>query len=261
MADSLGGNSGAAAGAATGSAGNWEGDGEVGCRICCGTENDIAMFKPCKCRGTVGFVHSKCLKSWISSKQPEPKKGERPEAGDPVLKCPQCTAIYSDSVLDMMYGPVPGSDAAAAQRGEEQGAGNFVLAFGKHRGLKIKDCPDKYLRWLSGTIAKEWYESAVVRNGTCSCSNDSGHESDCVFRFIEGTTTFTDYIETIMSVSRHSLGTTMLYHRSWGECAVLHPEAVENARVFVEERNPAQTQRNYHNRHGRHAKRGRWSRR
>ena len=44
------------------------------CRIC--YENEIPMNKivaPCKCKGSIKFIHVKCLKKWIRTRQCEHK--------------------------------------------------------------------------------------------------------------------------------------------------------------------------------------------
>ena len=40
------------------------------CRICYSEEDDIEnpLFRPCKCSGSMGYIHFKCLKKWIRSK-------------------------------------------------------------------------------------------------------------------------------------------------------------------------------------------------
>lgn len=41
------------------------------CRFCWGNEStdDNPCIVPCKCSGSVGFIHYNCLKSWLQTKQ------------------------------------------------------------------------------------------------------------------------------------------------------------------------------------------------
>ncbi len=40
--------------------------GEIVCRICrLEAEPDNALFHPCKCSGTIKFVHQDCLNQWL----------------------------------------------------------------------------------------------------------------------------------------------------------------------------------------------------
>ena len=44
------------------------------CRICWGSEEDDGkdynpLISPCKCTGTMGSIHLKCLKKWLESKR------------------------------------------------------------------------------------------------------------------------------------------------------------------------------------------------
>ena len=41
------------------------------CRICLCEDTDKAnpLFSPCKCAGTMGFIHLSCLKEWLNSKK------------------------------------------------------------------------------------------------------------------------------------------------------------------------------------------------
>ncbi|CAI2379799.1 unnamed protein product [Moneuplotes crassus] len=50
--------------------------GEMLCRICLSedSDNDNPMISPCKCSGTMKYIHLDCLKEWLSSKRSE-KKG------------------------------------------------------------------------------------------------------------------------------------------------------------------------------------------
>src|SRR5689334_19299431 len=41
----------------------------VTCRICQEDDDEKYMIKPCKCSGSIAFVHFNCLKSWIVSSQ------------------------------------------------------------------------------------------------------------------------------------------------------------------------------------------------
>ena len=41
------------------------------CRICLSEEYGEAnpLFSPCKCKGTMKFIHIKCLQEWLNSKK------------------------------------------------------------------------------------------------------------------------------------------------------------------------------------------------
>jgi E3 ubiquitin-protein ligase DOA10 len=43
---------------------------EISCRFCMGEENSIEnpMITPCKCSGTMKFIHIECLRGWTRSK-------------------------------------------------------------------------------------------------------------------------------------------------------------------------------------------------
>jgi len=44
-----------------------EDEGEVCCRICrCGEEDGRPLFHPCKCTGSIKYVHEECLMEWLS---------------------------------------------------------------------------------------------------------------------------------------------------------------------------------------------------
>lgn len=41
------------------------------CRICLGDENDVSdpLINPCKCAGSMGWIHLECLREWLNSKR------------------------------------------------------------------------------------------------------------------------------------------------------------------------------------------------
>ena len=41
------------------------------CRICLGEENEDEneLISPCKCSGTMKYIHLKCLQEWINGKK------------------------------------------------------------------------------------------------------------------------------------------------------------------------------------------------
>lgn len=41
------------------------------CRICFGSESEApnTLIKPCKCSGSMAFIHVQCLKSWVDCKE------------------------------------------------------------------------------------------------------------------------------------------------------------------------------------------------
>ena len=44
---------------------------QITCRICLDgeTEEDDELITPCKCAGTMKYIHFKCLKEWLDSKK------------------------------------------------------------------------------------------------------------------------------------------------------------------------------------------------
>ena len=38
---------------------------EVVCRICRSEDDGRPLFYPCKCRGSIKYVHAECLESWL----------------------------------------------------------------------------------------------------------------------------------------------------------------------------------------------------
>ena len=41
------------------------------CRICLGEDNEVdnPLFAPCKCSGSMRFIHHLCLKQWFAGKR------------------------------------------------------------------------------------------------------------------------------------------------------------------------------------------------
>lgn len=70
---------------------------EVMCRICLGNASDTnndqnelgKFFSPCKCAGSIKYVHQECLKRWIRTSN-NPKH---------LTSCPQCRADYKVKTL------------------------------------------------------------------------------------------------------------------------------------------------------------------
>ena len=58
------------------------------CRICYGGSEDGHLFKPCRCSGSVKYVHVECLEKWRES---GPAKAK--------FECPQCHYRYNLSRL------------------------------------------------------------------------------------------------------------------------------------------------------------------
>lgn len=50
--------------------GSQQSKGESVCRICLSedSEQDNPMISPCKCSGTMKFIHLECLKEWLNCK-------------------------------------------------------------------------------------------------------------------------------------------------------------------------------------------------
>ena len=60
------------------------------CRICIESESESIMISPCRCMGSVKFVHESCLKSWIIS-----------QGGNLFQK--KCELCHSEFQMDLKY--------------------------------------------------------------------------------------------------------------------------------------------------------------
>jgi hypothetical protein len=58
------------------------------CRICYGGEEEGRLIKPCRCSGTMMFVHMKCLDTWRATGPKEARS------------CPQCKYQYKLGLLE-----------------------------------------------------------------------------------------------------------------------------------------------------------------
>lgn len=80
-------------------------DGVPICRICLGEENTDAnpLIHPCKCAGTMKFIHIECLREWINSKKAF-KEGEYVTTYLwKVLSCELCKIKFPDKVITGTY--------------------------------------------------------------------------------------------------------------------------------------------------------------
>lgn len=65
-------------------------DGNLHCRICLDDKEVEDFISPCKCSGTLKYVHRRCFLRWVA----ERSRGRRFEAQ---FKCEICNTIYLDS--------------------------------------------------------------------------------------------------------------------------------------------------------------------
>lgn len=82
-------------------------DDEVSCRICLCDENtelNPIISLPCKCSGSVKFIHANCLQEWLKSKVVQ-KKSEA-----------SMVYIWKDFVCDVCKTPYPGISSPHANR-------------------------------------------------------------------------------------------------------------------------------------------------
>lgn len=71
------------------------------CRICfMNTDShDNPLFAPCKCTGTVKFIHFRCLKSWLNLKLDEQQTSRLRFYYWKTFDCEICKAIYPCKLL------------------------------------------------------------------------------------------------------------------------------------------------------------------
>jgi hypothetical protein len=70
------------------------GDGapKLQCWICLAEDEPEDLIQPCGCRGSIGYVHEECLKTWLGSRVSRIGSSD-PSAFSP--KCPNCQQTYS----------------------------------------------------------------------------------------------------------------------------------------------------------------------
>ncbi len=73
---------------------------EIICRICLGEEEPgNPIISPCKCTGSVKYIHLECIREWLEGKK---HKKETPLVNSYIwrgLECEICKAYYDDSVV------------------------------------------------------------------------------------------------------------------------------------------------------------------
>lgn len=73
---------------------------EVQCRVCLGKENTKdrpLISSPCKCIGSIQYIHSKCLQEWLKSKVTETHSTCAVSYTYPEFECDVCKSKYPDS--------------------------------------------------------------------------------------------------------------------------------------------------------------------
>jgi E3 ubiquitin-protein ligase DOA10 len=70
------------------------------CRICLQEENETLnpLFSPCKCSGTMKYIHVNCLKEWLNSKK---VSKETPFARTyfwKTLDCELCQTVFPNTI-------------------------------------------------------------------------------------------------------------------------------------------------------------------
>jgi len=66
------------------------------CRFCWGTDStkENPCIVPCKCTGTVGFIHFDCLKSWLSTKMQKKESEHLVSMYWKTFECEICKQAY-----------------------------------------------------------------------------------------------------------------------------------------------------------------------
>ena len=66
------------------------------CRFCWGPESciDNPLIVPCKCSGSVGFIHYDCLKNWLGSKLQKKETNELTSLFWKTFECEICKSAY-----------------------------------------------------------------------------------------------------------------------------------------------------------------------
>lgn len=49
----------------------WDTANQNVCRVCYGNEEEEVLLAPCKCLGTVKYIHESCLLKWLKSREPQ----------------------------------------------------------------------------------------------------------------------------------------------------------------------------------------------
>lgn len=73
---------------------------QCSCRICLSEEEseDNLLISPCKCAGSVKFIHMRCLQEWMRSKSEVKTKGFITRCIIHQLKCELCKALIPDRI-------------------------------------------------------------------------------------------------------------------------------------------------------------------
>jgi len=92
---------------------------EAVCRICWGTENEDKenahdgdepnpLISPCKCAGTMGLIHLKCLRGWLETKRQKKENGRQIILKFNKLDCELCNTnfpfkiSYKNQIVDIV---------------------------------------------------------------------------------------------------------------------------------------------------------------
>eukprot|EP00350_Pseudokeronopsis_sp_OXSARD2_P010017 CAMPEP_0170551042 /NCGR_PEP_ID=MMETSP0211-20121228/9051_1 /TAXON_ID=311385 /ORGANISM="Pseudokeronopsis sp., Strain OXSARD2" /LENGTH=140 /DNA_ID=CAMNT_0010857941 /DNA_START=746 /DNA_END=1168 /DNA_ORIENTATION=- len=76
------------------------GKGAAICRICLSDENtpDNQMISPCKCDGTMKFIHIECLRGWLNSKRTYKENEAVKTYCWKILECELCKIRFPDRI-------------------------------------------------------------------------------------------------------------------------------------------------------------------
>lgn len=80
-------------------------NGQKVCRICLGEENDLdnELICPCKCAGTMKYIHIECLREWLNSKKLI-YNGERVKSFFwKALECELCKTAFENHMKNKLF--------------------------------------------------------------------------------------------------------------------------------------------------------------
>ena len=102
------------------------------CRIClCDGSNDAdPLISPCKCTGTMGLVHLKCLQHWFNSKISSRERSSSKSFSWKALECELCKLPYPEKI------EVKGTYHSLVEIPKPEGSYVILEVFGKDRNTK-----------------------------------------------------------------------------------------------------------------------------
>ena len=102
------------------------------CRICLsdGSEDSDPLISPCKCMGTMGLVHLKCLQHWFNSKISSRERHNSKSFSWKALECELCKLAYPEKI------EVKGTYHSLVEMPKPEGSYIILEVFGKDRNTK-----------------------------------------------------------------------------------------------------------------------------